>query len=731
MPIGDRFVDNQRSADPSRRSVLHSALLILACAMAIAAFAPGMRAPYHFDDIDAIVRNPSLRSLGSSLSPPREMALSGRPVVNLSFALNRAWAGGDTERERFSVHATNLAIHIAAGLLLYGLVATTARTQKNSRSIAAYSSWFALAIAAAWVMHPLQTEAVHYATQRTETLMALFFLTTMFASARAWSATTRFRRRSWYVVAIIAALLGMGSKEVMVVVPLMVVLYDRAFHYDAWLDGFRGPRRRWPLYAAFAATAIIPIVLAAQNPRSHSVGLGLGITPFEYLLSQGFIIWHYVRLVFVPAGFSIDYGPNPIDGVLPAIGALTLALGFGAALFAWRRVERWGWLGFLAAWFYLILAPSSSVIPIATEIGAERRMYLPLAAVLSLVGVAAVHVMTRWPRARAIIAIASVAAIAGLGVLTVRRSAVFTDVETLWRQAVINTPANPRAPENLATVILARDPTLSADAKALLTESLERDSAYAPAWYKLGVLALNDDEVDSASIYLERAARLRPDHPDVLAELGVVYLKRADTVQATNLFQRSVAIAANDTVLVQLAQIEEARGQTTEAMRHYRLAAEVNPNRVDVRRYVAASLIETGRGRDAVQILEPLARSSAGGAMDRAMLAIAYASTGDAAAAEAAALSAANSRSTDSRVYLFAGRALVEISRPRLAEPILLRAAELSPQPAEALTVLAAAKIAMNQVEEASALLRRALSKDPTYAPARAALARLRSPTRP
>src|SRR5207302_420989 len=84
---------------------------------------------------------------------------------------------------------------------------------------------------------------------------------------------------------------------------------------------------------------------------------------------------HYLRLTFWPASLVLDYEDWPVAGSaatwLPQ--ALAIVALLGATIVALRR---WPPLGFLGAFFFLLLAPSSSVLPIVTEIAAERRMYL-------------------------------------------------------------------------------------------------------------------------------------------------------------------------------------------------------------------------------------------------------------------------------------------------------------------------------------------------------------------
>src|SRR5262249_15029937 len=148
----------------------------------------------------------------------------------------------------------------------------------------------AFAVALLWSVHPLNTEAVDYLTQRTESLMAMLLMATLYASIRAQDD----RGRGWWTaIAIVACALGMACKETMAVAPIIVVLHDRLFGRDGAASEVR---HRWPLYAGLASTWIVLAYLNIGGPRSHTVGLTIGVSPWTYALNQTVMIVRYVRL---------------------------------------------------------------------------------------------------------------------------------------------------------------------------------------------------------------------------------------------------------------------------------------------------------------------------------------------------------------------------------------------------------------------------------------------------
>ena len=270
----------------------------------------------------------------------------------------------------------------------------------------------AFAIALLWVLHPLATDAVTYITQRTESLMGFCYLLTLYASLRGVD------RPVWQVVAVAACALGMGVKESMVTAPVMVVLFDRTFLFDSFRSAIRA---RWRLYLGLGLTWLFLAFELLSAPRGGSAGFATGVSVWTYLLNQSVMIVRYLRLAIWPIDLVINYGP-PLDYTLMDVAPQTA--GVVALLVLTVVALRWNAAAaFLGAWFFITLAPSSSFVPIATEAGAERRMYLPLIAIISVI----VAGLYSWPAVRrrvsrrtASVAVA-VAAIA-LGSLTIKRN---------------------------------------------------------------------------------------------------------------------------------------------------------------------------------------------------------------------------------------------------------------------------------------------------------------------
>ncbi len=417
------------------------------------AYANSLNGPFVFDDEAGIERNASIRSLAGALRPPDQgQPTAGRPAVNLSLALNYAVHGSDVR----GYHLVNIAIHVLAALVLFDLVRLTLSRRPFDRAFGAAANSLAFATALLWVAHPMQTECVNYLSQRTESMMGLFFLLTLNAAIRAHGAT----RSGWAMVSVLCCGLGMASKEVMVTAPVMVILYDWAFRTEPF---GRVLRRRHRFYLALASTWIVLWLLNWGSPRSDTAGFASGVTPMQWASVQCRIVLDYLRLAVWPHPLNLDYGPFqavPFGELAPWVVAMGLILLATAVLLLVRPR-----IGFGLAWCFIILAPTSSIVPIVSEVAAERRMYVPLAGLVALVVVGGYAIIgrlsrrwsatglgrDRWIIAGYITAVCLVAA--PLLVLTVRRNTQYASEVALWQSAIEAMPDNSRAHVNLANTV--------------------------------------------------------------------------------------------------------------------------------------------------------------------------------------------------------------------------------------------------------------------------------------
>lgn len=518
----------------------------------------GLNAPFIFDDYPAVVRNATIRDLGhlnKVLNPPLDAAgATGRPLVNLTYAINYALHGQHVR----GYHVGSVLLHAVGALLLFGFLRRTFELPTLQEKWPGSAAWRAGAITTLWAVHPLLTESVVCVAQRNEVLVGLFYFLTFYAFVRSLEEPAF--HRSWQLLAVIACWLGMASKEVMATAPVLVLLFDRTFVAGSFGAALRERKRFY--IAMFASWLLLAWLMDRTEQRAGVVGFGLGISAWDYLVTQGHAVALYLKLSLWPHPLVVDYGSVtfPLGDVWPQVllvSALALAT-------LWAIVRR-PWIGFLGAWFFVILGPSSSFVPLTTQTIAEHRMYLPLAAVV--IGV--VLLLERLNRRLAPLAVSIL--VVGAAALTFLRAADYADVERLWTQTLRHQPDNARVHASLGTYFMQ-----------------QRRWPEAIASY-------------------ERAVTLRDTYADAHSDLGSLLLEVGRTAEALNHLRRAVELKPTDPVLhFNLGQALEKSGDPAGAMVEWETAMRLNPMEsyrakmeAAVRRRMGDKALQAGRAADA------------------------------------------------------------------------------------------------------------------------------------
>jgi Flp pilus assembly protein TadD len=532
------------------------------------AYHNSFQGPFIFDDVHSIPENAHIRHLWplrNALSAPHYCAVSGRPMVCLTLAVNYALGGLNV----WGYHAFNLAVHLLSALVLFGLLRRTFAGEKLRDRLGTASVWLAAAIALIWEVHPLQTESVTYIVQRTELLMGLFVLLTLYCALRGSQSS---RAQAWYLAAVISCALGMGSKEVMVGAPLIVLLYDRVFLTLSFRELWQ---RRIGLYAGLAASWLILVPLVARTPRS-ATGFGIeGLTSWDYLKTEAGVIVHYLRLCFWPRPLVIDYFDWPIalwltDALVS--GALVVVL-LGATVWALRRRP---WLGFLGAWFFILLAPTSSFLPSVGEVAAERRMYLPSAAVVTMAVVGAFVLGKRLfykPQGVALGCVAAGAVVVLFTSMTIQRNQDYRSDATIWQDAVEKRPNNPRAHNNLG-LALAQAGRLP-EAISHYEQALGIQPDFAEAHNNLALALVHLGRLREAIEHWEQAVRIKPDYVEARNNLGLALAQAGRLPEAISHYEQALRVDPDfaeahcnlGNALFQAGKLQEAIGQYQQALR--------------------------------------------------------------------------------------------------------------------------------------------------------------------
>lgn len=373
----------------------HVIAVCLIAASTLLVYSNTFHSTFHFDDVEQIVENSKIKDLGNL----REILNGQRGVAVATFAVNYAIGGLNV----FGYHLVNILIHIINGILVYFLIFLTLSLIKNppfskggAGGFDGWSSRIALYVALIFAVHPVQTQAVTYITQRMESLASLFYLLGLLLFISGARARSFFTTSLLYCGVLASYILGFKSKEIVITLPAILFLYDLYFISSG---NVKGLLKRWPLYLSLfilllylASKTMVPADAvnaikgdAFSDVTNATAGFAVKeITPGQYLLTQFNVIMTYLRLLILPVEQNLDYDYAvsrslfELRTLLSFIGVVSI---LSAAVYLFMRPVSWitrhgRIISFFILWFFIILSPTSSFIPIQDVIF-EHRVYLP------------------------------------------------------------------------------------------------------------------------------------------------------------------------------------------------------------------------------------------------------------------------------------------------------------------------------------------------------------------
>jgi tetratricopeptide (TPR) repeat protein len=590
--------------DPApRRSGAFVAILLGIALLTALSYSNSFSVPFQFDDKWNLVDNPQIKHFSNMLD------LSGSRYVGFfTFALNYYYG----QLHPFGYHLVNLLIHLANGGLVALLVLllcrvadrppltpdATAASPSVSPSLSPSAQWIALATAALFLVHPVQTEAVTYIVQRFASLAALFYLLTVICYLR-WRISPANRRRwIWYGAALCTTVLAMKTKETTFTLPFMLLLVESVF--------FGLPSRRgWlGLLPFFLTLPIIPLSRPGALGEGEA-GFASDITSIsrpEYLFTQFRVIVTYLRLLVLPIQQTLDYD-YPIYHSLFQLPVLVSFLGLlglgGSALWLLLRKPASSPAVRLAAfgvlWFFLTLSIESSIIPIRDVIF-EHRLYLPTVGLF----LAASALLFGAPgRRRLWVALAVGLVVACFAAATYQRNFVWKDEVTLWSDVVKKSPRRARAHLGLGVAYEDQKRLDEAVEEYRTAYTLKPD--FAEAHNNLGNIYKDQGRLDEAVREYQTAITIDPEHAKAYYNIGLIYYKQGRFVEASRAFEVAIqhdpayADAYNN-----LGLVEKALGHPDEAVKHYRTAIALNPEHVEAHNNLGVIYKQMGKYNQAI-----------------------------------------------------------------------------------------------------------------------------------
>jgi len=509
-------------------------------------------------------------------------------------------------------HLTNLLLHIANTLLLFGLLHRMTGALGRSAFVAGL-----------FAVHPLHVESVAWVAERKDVLSTLFWMLTLWAYV-AYVRKPRLRR---YLVVLLFFALGLMAKPMLVTLPFVLLLLDfwplGRMAPGPNPAGRWAPSREWwatvvhlvweklPLLALSVASSIVTFVV---QRRGGSV-VSLDAIPLNLRLANALASYvAYIGKMLWPAHLAVLY---PYAQSLPRwwiAGAFLGLIGTTVAVIWASRRHPYlpvGWL-----WYLGTLVPVIGLVQVGPQAMADRYTYIPLIGLFILVAWGVPDLLVRWRLRRIALPTAAGLVIAACAIAARGQVQYWESGTALWTHALEVTTGNYVAHTDLGVVLARQGRTDEAirefrealrikpgyadghnklgralaeqgrldEAIAHYTEALRNDPASAEAHNNLGLALARQGKLDESTHEFLEALRIQPDSAEVHNNFGVVLAGQGRTDEAIHEFQEALRIKPDYEAHYSLGIALAKQGRTDEAIHEFLEALRIKPDDQEARR---------------------------------------------------------------------------------------------------------------------------------------------------
>lgn len=574
----------------------YAAGLLATIVVAFQVYAPALHGEFVFDDLHMPFLDPNAADWAL------KVWLGVRPFLMTTFWANYQVSGVNP----YGYHVVNVLLHAGASFVLFFVVRRILqfaensfpygnrvnRDRKGAEPFALHATLLSLIAAFVFLLHPMQTEAVSYISQRGENMGALLY----FAAFSLFL----YRRNpvvSWPATAAILVLFGLAviTKEHTVTLPALLLLTD--YYWNPDKNGkrftFEGIKRNWRLYAVVAAGGLAGAAFVWRYISRDTTSIGFQLQEYswsQYLFTQFRAFFAYIGLFLLPLWQTIDYDFPVSHNLLEHGSAIALAaiLLLVIAAVRYRRTYPLASYGFFV--FGLLLLPTSSVVPLKDAL-ADRRLYLPMIGLLFI----ALEFLRRWKVKTPVLVFSGAAVCLILSIATYQRNEKWGTALSLWADAANKSPDKPRVQFGLGVSQFFQGKCHEAIPHFEKAIALGKpDFSY---YMDLGMAYDCDHQPEKALRTLDQSIQLNPT-AKTWASIALVQAKLERTPEAMESLEKAERLDPNVAmVYLYRGGIYQAMSRWQDAAFQYRRALSLEPHNQGARNGLDAVTAQLGSRR--------------------------------------------------------------------------------------------------------------------------------------
>jgi protein O-mannosyl-transferase len=595
---------NRMPVNTSNKSLhpIYSAIaLFILIATGTIIYSNTFNSPFLFDDEFFIVNDHAIRMTELSWDSIKTAAFKGSPahryLPNISWAINYYFG----QLNPFGYHLVNLVIHLLSGIFLFLFIKNTLRVYpRDTRDI--HPEIIAFFAALIWIAQPVGTQAVTYICQRMASMVALFYILSLFFYVRGRMAMRQvpsdwLKPGLYFFGCLFSAVCAIATKENAGTLPLVILLYEWFFFQDLKLDW----SRRQILWIVFFVIVFAGVVFwfLGENPmfRIMNSYSRRDFSLIERVMTEWRIIIYYISL-FVwapPDRLNLDHDfPLCLSPVNPPPTIIALAAILGLFALAAYCAKKDRLIAFCILWFFITQATESTVIGI--ELIFEHRTYIPFMMTSLLFALMAFRLIRNRPLAYGLL----VATTLVFCLWTYQRNQTWQNPISFLTDCTAKSPNKYRPQYNLGVALYDADDISGAIAQ--YEKTLKIDPNHADVYNNLGNALFKQGKIDEAIQYFRRSLALNPNFADAYNNLGNVLFKQGKIDEAIQYFRR--ALALNPDLADANKNLGNAlfkQGKTDEAIKCFRRALALNPDHTEAHNNLANTLMQNGDIQGAIE----------------------------------------------------------------------------------------------------------------------------------
>jgi len=535
----------------------------------------------------------------------------------------------------FYYRLTNLFFHLLTSILIFIFTFFSLKNYK-SNFVQSYYRQISLFVTSFFLLHPVQTQTVSYIIQgQLEGLSSLFIMSVLLCFLFI-TKTKNLTKKILIFLFSFLTLLSVGTKEIIIVVPLLLLLINwffvaygdkQIFKKYIWLPILNFLLivtsyfyiKPWFLLRMLKFNYVInnnPGNIVTQNPTDT-------ITTIPFFVSQFKVLLHYLWIYLWPFNISVEYDwklvkLNSVDFFFP----FTIILLVFAIIFYLLKKDKTNLIAFGLIWFFILNLPRASIIPSA-ELVADYKTYLASYGWLLVISILILKILEKYKLPK-LFNIFFISISLSLSILTYQRNKVWQSGIAFWSNIIKNAPNKARAYNNYGSELSKTGKykeSIPFFKKAIL---LEGQTYYDPYSNLAAAYAVVGD-VDLAIETIKKGLQLNDNQPEAYNNLGAFFLYKQELDFAKDAFEKALKLKPHyGKAMYNLAKLYLAQEELEQSWKYFKTAClnsdldqdlppwvgyaelSVNLNKVDDARWACKQIIKIAPNTPEAQVAKEI-----------------------------------------------------------------------------------------------------------------------------